>query len=95
MLYFQICITVFPKQFKFSLIFEHLLMYLKKDDVLGECCNCNDTVNIETKKIKKGLSVHIASVKKTTGSSLLVDYALKILEHIGSGLEEIDSSLFS
>ena len=66
MFYFQICITVFPKQFKFSLIFEHLLMYLKKDDVLGESLSVATAgINIEF-KINKGFSVHIASMKKTT-----------------------------
>ncbi|CAB4007912.1 Hypothetical predicted protein, partial [Paramuricea clavata] len=52
------CVTVFPTEFKSPLLFQQLLMYLKKGEPL-------------------------------------VDYALRILIHIGQGLEEIDATSYS
>jgi hypothetical protein len=34
---FQSCVTVFPTEFKIPLMYEHLLMYLKKGNLLGKC----------------------------------------------------------
>ena len=76
MFYFQICITVFPKQFKFSLIFEHLLMYLKKDDVLGESLSvANAGINIEFKTNKGFSSAVHRSRRAGAGAGVLTYFA--------------------